>query len=83
MSIQNMKSVHDVCLVWCHLSFQPPHPPQQVVSHLMERAGETAGEKFEGVKVICYDSTGWVRKNFQAKVDKHNEVGLGRVYRGS
>lgn len=65
--------------VWCFFNLQ------QVVRHLMERAGEAGdggcgggGEKFEGVKVICYDSAAWVRKNFKAKVDKHNEVGLRR-----
>lgn len=49
----------------------------------MGRAGEAGGiggEKFEGIKVICYDSAGWVRKNFQAKVDKHNEVSLRGGY---
>lgn len=38
--------------------------------------GEDGEDGFEGVKVICYDSAEWVRKNFKAKVDKHNEVGL-------
>ncbi|CAN0230435.1 unnamed protein product [Pylaiella littoralis] len=46
----------------------------KITSHLMERAGKTGEETFEGVKVISYDSAGWVRKNFQAKVDKHNET---------
>lgn len=39
--------------------------------------GEDGEDGFEGVKVICYDSADWVRKNFKAKVDKHNEVGWG------
>lgn len=44
------------------------------MSHLRERAG---GDGDDGtLKVICYDSAGWVRENFQAKVDKHNEVGV-------
>lgn len=45
---------------------------------MMNRAGKGGdGEDgFEGVKVICYDSADWVRKNFKAKVDKHNEVGF-------
>ncbi|CBJ30257.1 2-hydroxyacid dehydrogenase [Ectocarpus siliculosus] len=48
----------------------------KVVAHLKSKAGATGsgGERFEGVRVMCYDSSGWVRKNFQAKVDKHNEA---------
>lgn len=37
--------------------------------------GENGEDGFEGVKVICYDSADWVRKNFKAKVDERNEVG--------
>ena len=32
--------------------------------------------------MMCYGSTGWVRENFQAKADKHNEVG-GHLVRPS
>ncbi|CAM9665847.1 unnamed protein product [Scytosiphon promiscuus] len=43
----------------------------KLVSHLMERKG---GDDEDGtLKVLCYDSAGWVKENFQAKVDKHNE----------
>lgn len=35
---------------------------------------EDGGEEFPGVRVMCYDSAGWVRKNFKAKVDAHNEA---------
>eukprot|EP00752_Nemacystus_decipiens_P002468 g2324.t1 len=47
----------------------------KVVRHLVSKAGkgEDGEDGFEGVKVICYDSADWVRKNFKAKVDKHNE----------
>lgn len=42
----------------------------------MKRGGQGGGgeDGFEGVKVICYDSADWVRKNFKARVEKHNEV---------
>ena len=46
----------------------------QAASHLAEKAGKSGGEKFEGVRMMCYDSAAWVRKNFKAKADKHNEV---------
>ncbi|CAM9770698.1 unnamed protein product [Ascophyllum nodosum] len=36
--------------------------------------GKVGGKNFEGIKVMCYGSTGWVRENFQAKADKHNET---------
>eukprot|EP00903_Cladosiphon_okamuranus_P019710 g18112.t1 len=47
----------------------------KVVRHLMNRGvkGEGGDDGFEGVKIICFDSADWVRKNFKAKVDKHNE----------
>lgn len=48
----------------------------------MSRAGkgEDGEEGFKGVKVICYDSADWVRKNFKAKVYKHNEVGYYQFF---
>lgn len=51
-----------------------PNIGRQVVAHLKSKAGATGsgGKRFEGVRVMCYDSSGWVKKNFQAKVDKHN-----------
>jgi len=47
----------------------------QVMRHLMSKNGD-GGEEFHGVRVMCYDSAGWVRKNFRAKVDAHNEASL-------
>ncbi|CAM9401758.1 unnamed protein product [Hapterophycus canaliculatus] len=36
--------------------------------------GRTKADGDDGtLKVICYDSAGWVRENFKAKVDKYNE----------
>lgn len=56
----------EACFVLCCVD--------QALSHLIKAAGKAAGDDFEGVKVICYDSAGWVRENFQAKALKHNEV---------
>ena len=43
---------------------------------MAEKAGKSGGDKFEGVRMMCYDSAAWVRKNFKAKADKHNEVSV-------
>lgn len=54
----------------------PSTPPcGQAASRLADQAGKSGGNNFQGVRVMCYDSAAWVRKNFKAKADKHNEVG--------
>lgn len=60
------------CFVLCRV--------EQALSHLTKAAGKAAGDHFEGVKVICYDSAGWVRENFQAKALKYNEVLLLYIF---
>lgn len=66
-----------MCIVFFSITWQ-------ALAHLINAPSKTGGKKFEGVKVICYDSAGWVRENFQAKADLHNKVccqreGLTRV----
>lgn len=56
----------------CDVSRRP-----QVVSHLMNKKEGDGGDGT--LKVMCYDSAGWVRDNFKARVDKHNEVGLSNT----